>query len=237
MLIENKKTFYLGVLYAISFLGVLTLIFSPIFGDGRNGLVFSDDMFNKLSKGSSYFIPKIIKGNEKNMGKQFSVTILLDKPEDAQKAAEQFKKAGSEVQLDAGTLKLSGDLGKTLAAILKDADSMFNNNSDKLKADYGYDGKEVLNYWWQALSKMDKALKKDGKIEESKEVGAVMKKAVEPAYNFYGIESQQVSDKIGIMSGLLVFYVIYTMWWGFAIYFLFEGIGFTMKKAKVKQEL
>ncbi|MBF0458479.1 MAG: hypothetical protein HQK99_11365 [Nitrospirae bacterium] len=237
MLIENKKTFSIGVLYGISFLAVLAVIFSPIFGDGRNGLVFSDDMFNKLSKGSSYFIPKIIKGNDKNMGKQFSVTISLDKPEDAVRAAAQFKKAGSDVQLDDRTLKISGDLGKTLAVILKDADSMFNNAADKIKADYGYDGKEALQSWWQALSKMDKALKKDGKIEQSKEISAVMKKAVEPAYNFYGIESQQVSDKIGIMSGLLVFYVVYTMWWGFAIYFMFEGFGLSMKKAKVKTEV
>ena len=237
MAIENKKVFYMGAFYFVSFFAVLAIIFSPIFGDGKNGLVFSDDMFNKLSKGSSYFIPKIMKGNEKNMGKQFSVTVKLDKPEDAQKAAGQFKKAGSEVQQDAGTLKVAGDLGKTLDAILKDSDAMFNNNADKLKADYGYDGKEVLTYWWQALVKMDKALKKDGKIQESKEVGAVMKKAVEPAYNFYGIESQKVSDKIGIMTGLLIFYVVYTMWWGFAIYYLFEGIGFSMKKAKVKKEV
>lgn len=237
MLIENKKTFYTGILFAISFFAVLAVIFSPIFGDGRNGLVFSDDMFNKLSKGSSYFIPKIMKSNEKNMGKQFSVTVTLDKPEDAQKAAEQFNKAGSEAQADASTLKLTGDLGKALGAILKDADSMFNNDAGKLKADYGYDGKDVLNYWWLALSKMDKALKKDGKIAESKEVGTVMKKAVEPAYNFFGIESQKVSDKIGIMTGLLIFYVIYTMWWGFAIYYLFEGIGLSMKKAKVKKEV
>jgi len=42
----------------VTFAGVLALIFSPIFGDGRNGLVYADDMFNKLSKGSSYFIPR-----------------------------------------------------------------------------------------------------------------------------------------------------------------------------------
>ncbi|MBF0515760.1 MAG: hypothetical protein HQK97_01410 [Nitrospirae bacterium] len=237
MLVENKKAFSLGALYAISFFAVLVLIFSPVFGDGRNGLVFSDDMFNKLSKGSSYFIPKIIKANDKNMGKQFSVTITLDKPDVVEKAAGQFKKAGIDVQTDALTLKITGDLGKLLAVILKDSDSMFNNDSGNLKAAYGYDGKEVLNYWWQALSKMDKALKKDGKLEQSNEIGSVMKKAVEPAYNFYGIESQKVSDKVGVMSGLLVFYVIYTMWWGYAIYFMFEGLGLSMKKAKVKKEI
>jgi len=58
MLVRNKKMFSIGVVFAISFFTVLALIFSPVF-DGKNGLVFSDDMFNKLSKGSSYFIPKV----------------------------------------------------------------------------------------------------------------------------------------------------------------------------------
>ena len=49
----------------MTFAGVLALIFSPVFGDGKNGLVYADDMFNKLSKGSSYFIPKVMKSNEK----------------------------------------------------------------------------------------------------------------------------------------------------------------------------
>ena len=65
----------------------------------------------------------------------------------------------------------------------------------------------------------------------------VMKKAVETAYNFYGISPERVSDRIGLMTGLLVFYVVYTLWWGFAIFFIFEGIGLTMKKAKVKKEV
>jgi nucleotide-binding universal stress UspA family protein len=27
------------------------------------------------------------------------------------------------------------------------------------------------------------------------------------------------------------------MWWGFAIFYMFDGIGLTMKKAKVKKEV
>ena len=45
MIVRNKKIFGMGVVFAISFLSVLVLIFSPIFGDGKNGLVYSDDMF------------------------------------------------------------------------------------------------------------------------------------------------------------------------------------------------
>jgi capsid portal protein len=99
------------------------------------------------------------------------------------------------------------------------------------------DEKEAMTSWWNVLKTMDKELKKQGKISEAKVVSDVMKKAVEPAYNFYKIESQKVVDKAGIMSGLLIFYVAYTMWWGFAIFYMFDGIGLTMKKAKVKKEV
>jgi hypothetical protein len=46
-----------------------------------------------------------------------------------------------------------------------------------------------------------------------------------------------VVDRAGLMIFLLAFYVFYTMWWGYAIFYLFEGFGLTMKKAKVKKEV
>jgi len=93
-----------------------------------------------------------------------------------------------------------------------------------------------MKNWWTALGKIDKKLKKEKNIEEAKAVAEVTKKAVEPGYNFYKIEGEKVVDHAGMMSGLLVFYVAYTMWWGYAIFYLFDGIGLTMKKAKVKKE-
>ena len=80
------------------------------------------------------------------------------------------------------------------------------------------------------------AFKKEGKIEDANMVSEVTKKAVEAAYNFYGVEPKKVKDEAGLMTFLLVFYVAYTMWWGFAIFFIFEGIGLSMKKAKEKKE-
>jgi hypothetical protein len=38
------------------------------------------------------------------------------------------------------------------------------------------------------------------------------------------------------VAGFLIFYVVYTLWYGFAIFELFEGIGLTMKKS-AKQEV
>jgi hypothetical protein len=124
-----------------------------------------------------------------------------------------------------------------MSKILQDSDDMFKNEGKKVADRYGVDEKEAMTTWWNMLKVMDKSLKKQGKIEEAKIVSDVMKKAVEPAFNFYKINAQKVVDKAGIMTGLLVFYVIYTMWWGFAIFFMFDGIGLTMKKAKVKKEV
>jgi hypothetical protein len=238
----NKKSLGLGIALAISFLVVLLLIFSPIFpkspaGEPQNGLTYADRMFNGLSKGSSYFIPKLKKSNEKFMGKTFAVNIHLEKAEDAEKTAKLFTTVGAQAEVQGAELKLSGDLGKVVEAVLNDADVMYNNDASKVSEIYGYDGMDVMKNWWQALSKMTKAFAKDGKIEESKLLNDANKKGVETAYNFYGITAQKVSENAVLMTGLLVFYVIYTLWWGFAIFFIFDGIGLTMTKSKVKKEV
>ena len=114
MLVRNKKTFSVGVVFAISFLSVLFMIFSPMFGDGKNGLVFSDDIFNKLSKGSSYFIPKVAKSVEKVKGTPLSVSINLDKAEEAENFAKLFTAAGAAVNSNGADMTIKGDLGTIL---------------------------------------------------------------------------------------------------------------------------
>ncbi len=234
----------MGAVFAISFLSVLFMIFSPVFG-GKNGLQFADDSFNRLSKGSSYFIPKVAKSNEKYMGRMFSTSINANKPEDkpgdaekrAKNIAKVFTTAGAKVEVNAAAVKIEGDLGKVLAAALQDSDDMFKNNGEKIRARYGTDDeKKMFRQWHNALAKIMKDFQKEKKIEEAKMVSDVMKKAVEPAYNFYKIDGEKVVDHAGMMSGLLVFYVAYTMWWGYAIFYMFDGLGLSMKKAKVKKE-
>jgi hypothetical protein len=236
MLIKHKKPFNLGLMLAISFLAVLALIFSPIFG-GVNGLDYADDLFNKLSKGSSYFIPKLEKGNEQYIGKTFAVNVKLDKPDQVDNAVKMLIAAGAQVGATGTDLTINGDLGGLLGKVLKDSDAMYKNDGARIASTYGFGEKQVMTNWWNILSKMDKEFKKEKKIEEANFVGEVNKKAVEPSYNFYKIEAQKVSDKAVLMLALLVFYVAYTMWWGYAIYFLFDGLGLSMKKAKVKKEV
>jgi hypothetical protein len=208
-------------------------------------------MFNTLAKGSSYFIPKVQQNNEKFMGKMFSATIEMSKPEDkpgdAEKRAERASKLftinpGATVEVKGAALKIDGDLGLVLKAALDDADVMFKNEGDKIKAKYAEamatdDEKQMFRQWNNVLPKIDKSLKKEGKIEDAKIVSDVTKKAIEASYNFYKVEPVKVKDKMGLMTFLLVFYVVYTLWWGFAIFFIFEGLGLSMKKAKVKKEV
>ncbi len=235
MLIKNSKTFNIGALFAITFIGVLIAIFSPLF-NGQNGLQFADDSFNKLAKGSSYFIPKVAKSVESFAGKSFASVITLDKAEDADNIAKIFTTAGASVEKNGTALKISGDLGAVLQSALKDADNMYHNNGKAVSERYSMDEKKALQSWWMALSKTEKNLKKDKMLAEAKAISDVMKKGVEPGYNFYQIDANKVSEHAGMMSGLLVFYVFYTMWWGYAIFYLFDGFGLTMKKAKVKKE-
>ena len=253
---KHKRHLGVGIVLFISFFVVLFLIFSNIFpkapdGTPQNGLEWADRMFNRLAKGSSYFIPKVAKSNEKFMGKMFTVTMNMDKPEDkpgdAEKRAERASKLftinpGAKVEVKGSELKIEGDLGLVLKAALEDADTMFKNEGDKIKAKYAEamatdDVKQMFRQWNNVLPKIDKAFKKEKMVQEAKIVSDVTKKAIEASYNFYGIQAQKVSEKAGLMTFLLVFYVVYTLWWGFAIFFIFEGIGLSMKKAKVKKEV
>jgi len=253
---QAKKHMSYGIILAISFWVVLFLMFSPIFpktteGQSQNGLQWADELFNQLAKGSSYFIPKVQKNNEKFMGKMFSASFDVSKPEDkpgdAEKRAERASKLftinpGATVEVQGAKLKIEGDLGLVMKAALDDADVMYKNEGDKIKAKYAEamatdDEKQMFRQWNNVLPKIDKSLKKEGKIEEAKIVSDVTKKAIEAGYNFYKVDAKKVKDEVVLMTFLLVFYVAYTMWWGFAIFFIFEGLGLSMKKAKVKKEV
>jgi hypothetical protein len=76
---------------------------------------------------------------------------------------------------------------------------------------------------------MDKDLAKQRKFSETKFIATVQKKAIECAYNYYKIEPQNISDKYGLVIFSLFFYVVYTLWYGFAILILFEGMGLRLE--------
>lgn len=230
MLIANRRSFTLGVVLSLGFVCVLGLIFSPVFGGGRNGLQYADDVFNRLSKNSSYFIPKVARSAEKQAGTAIAVDIKLESAQQAGRAATLLAGAGAVVKQDGSALHVDADLGKLLGRCLSDAEDGYRNADGTLAERYGFGARDVLAGWWKVLRQIGKALAAQKRTAEADTVVEVMRKAVEPAHNYYGVEAGDVAAVAGTMTGLLVFYIAYTIWWGSAIYYLFEGIGLMMRK-------
>ena len=235
MLIKDKGTFIKGALLFVSFLIILVLMFSPLF-QGENSLKAADRLFNSIAKGSTYFIPDLLKQNQAFMGKTFDVNIKLKNEEIAQKSTKLLTAAGAQVAASGSQLKVSGDLGQIMEAALKDSDSMFHNREPEIAKKYGFGGLEVLYAWWNVFKEVDRDLTRQAKFKEAAFLSTVVKKGVEVGFNFFKIDPQSAASKAGILTFLLVFYVVYTLWWGIAILFLFEGLGLQMK-AGAKQEV
>jgi hypothetical protein len=65
-------------------------------------------------------------------------------------------------------------------------------------------------------------------FKEAKVIALAKKRAIETSYNYYGVEPQKITDRIGLVIFSLVFYVIYTLWYGYAIMFMCEGWGLSL---------
>jgi hypothetical protein len=227
-MIAHKKEFFGGFVMLGAFVVVLIVIFMPIFA-GQNGLNYLDNLYNTISKGSAYYIPKVKEETDEYMGKTVAVTMVMAEEERARQTVPLFMKGGALVNVSGAELKVSGDLGQILANCLADANLLYHNDTEQLYAKYGYDSRRVLLNWWVALHHMENDLKAQKKFKEAKVVSVVIKKAVELSYNYYQVEPEKIGDKIGVVLFSLVFYVIYTLWYGFAIMFMFEGWGMRLE--------
>jgi hypothetical protein len=224
-MIANKKEFAGGIAMMVGFLVVLFIFFMPIY-HGHNGLDFLDNLFNSISKGSAYYIPEIKENVAKSeVGKEISLNLSFDTEEQARESALLFTNGDATVIGEGKNLKVTGDFGKILGNCLEDADLLFNNQGEKLQEKYGIEGRKTLFNWWTGLKSMKKDLDKQEQFKEGKTVYTVMTRAVECAYNYYKVVPESMSSKLGIMIFSLVFYVIYTLWYGYAILYIFEGWG------------
>ncbi len=232
-MLAKKKEFYCGVGLMAAFLVILAVMFMPVFGGqkglNQNGLDYMDGLYNSISKGSAYYIPDLKKKAAKLSGNVITASVVMTDEKQAKETASLFMKAGAMVNVTGAEIKVSGDLGSILTNCLEDADQMFHNKGEGVKAKYAMDERLSLYNWWMALKALTKDLNKQKKFAETKFIGDINKRAVECAYNYYGVEPQNIMDKWGIVVFSLVFYVIYTMWYGFSILFMFEGWGLKLE--------
>ncbi len=227
-MIEKKKTFYAGLALMIGFVVVLGTLFSPIW-DGRDSVEYLDALYNSISKGSAYYIPKVREETEPFKGKRVKLILELADGKQAEQAALLLEAGEAQVVSTGARLNVEGDLGGILANCISDADAMYHNDGQRVSAKYRCDERSAMYTWWQVLRAAEKDLKKQNKFREAKAVDLIVKKAVETSYNYYQIEPQKISDRWGIVILSLAFYVVYTVWYGFAIMFLFEGWGLRLQ--------
>jgi hypothetical protein len=221
---SQKQSIFKGVALIGSFLVVLVLLFLPLF-NGQNALEFLDNLYNSISKGSANYLPGV---KEEILGfknREIDVSFSMADEKQASQTAQLFEAGGGRAHAKENGLKVEGDMAGFLLNALDDAEKMYANQGEHLRNKYGYDERRVLYNWWSALKVMDLELSKQKLFKEAKLVAVVQNKAVETAYNYYGIEAQSIRDKYGIVIVSLFFYVIYTLWYGFGVLYLFEGLG------------
>ena len=237
-MIRDRKAFIMGMLMMVSFWGIYIYMMTPSFGNGRNGLEFADDMFNAISKGSTVAIVEgEAKKAEKWLGTTVDVNLKAKTPAGAAEWASQYQTIkGVKVAVNQDIMELKGDLGNIYAAIAQDSLAMYNNRGDTLRDKYGSDPREVTYNWYSSSKELTKALDKQENFKESAAIQGLQRKIIEPSYNYYGVETMHVKDNKGVMTFMLVFYMIYTLWYGFAIYYLCQGFGITMSKQAKKAE-
>jgi hypothetical protein len=231
-MIAHKKEFTGGAIMMAGFWIVFALLLSPLYpGPGKkvNMLDYMDNMYNSISKNSSNYIQATREKADKFKGNVIELSIKTDDKLPADRLTNLMQQAGATVTAGDQEIKISGDLNAIITAVLADADTMFANNGEAIKAKYGYAEKQVLYDWWNALKSMEKSLTKQEKFKESKILYQTRTKTVEPAYNYYGVESQSIGEKAVLVVSSLAGYVIYTMWFGFAILFMFEGWGLKLE--------
>jgi len=214
-----------GIFMLLTFFVLLAVIFSPVFPGKINGLDYMDNLFNTISKGSSYFIPESITKSEKFAGKTIEVKLKFDDEKRVTETAKQLTTNGMQANAAGKELTIKGDVAQILKASLVDADFMFKNDGTPLSEKYGFSERQAMVNWHVLFKKISTDLTKQEKFDLAKPFADTQKRALEPAYNYYGVKAENWKEKIAMVCFALAFYVFYTLWYGFGLMYLFEGIG------------
>lgn len=228
-MIANKKEFGLGVSLMVGFWVLFVIFMSPIF-KGQNLLDYMDSLYNSISKASSYYIPKATDKAKAMEGVSKTMTVKASDDAQAARMTTLLQSTSATVEPNGSELKVTGDVGRILTAMIADADLMFVNKGSDVSQKYsGMDAKQALYDWYNISKAYQKGFEKENDMKAYNVVYTVQTKAIEPAYNYYGIEARKIKENIGTVVLSLAGYVVYTLWFGFAILFMFEGWGLKLE--------
>jgi hypothetical protein len=223
----KMKELGIGLFLMVTFIAVMIIIFMPII-EGDNALNYLDNLYNSISKGSANYIEKVRHQVEEHGSEVVTLNLKMADSAAAVRAEMLFARAGVTTAVEGSDLMVNGDLLSIFEICLEDAEAAYLNDGDGLKATYGDEARAIIHSWWLSLGAMEKDLNRQKLFPAAQLTHTVQAKTIECAYNFYGIEAQAIKDRWGTVLFSLVFYVVYTIWYGYAIMYIFEGLGFEL---------
>lgn len=233
MLIHHKTSFVKGVVLLGTFVIICTFLLFPMlrdeYGNHLTGLQYADSVFNSLSKGSSYFVPAVRENVSTVMGKSVKMDVALNH-EMAESMVKVYASCGARAHINGNRLIIMGDLGAILSAATDVGDRLYFNDTKTIESKYKQPALLVSRCFWYTLNPGIKDLQRQGMIAEAKVVDQVLRRALEPGNNFFSVPVAKVSDHIFLIVVMLMFYIIYTLWYGFGIMEIFQGIGLSLHK-------
>lgn len=233
-LIRDRRKFRLGLAGLAGFAVVLAAWVRPL-ADGRSGLRWADDLFNQLCKDSADYSAQLCLQAPRFAERRFQVVFTAPSPPAAEKMARLAAAAGATAQAQGARVDMEGRLGPFAAALLEDADLLFRNKDRLLEERRGMSARETVYWWWMMAEPIYKHYIATGDVGASNFVSALRTRACEPAYNFAGIEPKPVAQAVAPLALLLSFYLVYTVWYGFSILFVCEGLGIVARKRKKEE--
>ena len=99
----NTTKLGIGIALLVSFIIVLVIFFMPVF-EGKNGLDYLDNLYNSISKGSAYYIPKVQHQVEDHGSKDVTLNLKMADAATAAAVEPIFTKAGITTAVESNTL-------------------------------------------------------------------------------------------------------------------------------------
>lgn len=236
-LVRHPAKFRAGVAGLCAFAVVMLVAFRPV-GGHRTALDWADNLFNRLAKNSANFLDEIEKKARGFRGVGVDLGVRARDVWEPRKAVAVAASRGIEAKaLPDGRVRINGDLGTIAEAAIADARVMFDNGRHALSDSRGIESTEVVYYWWTVFQGLTRRYVQEGEGREAAFTKLVMTKALEPAFNFRGIDAAGIGSAAVPAVALLVGYVIFTLWYGVSIFLIFEGLGISASGIKEKKEV
>ena len=220
-----------GVLLMTSFVVVLVLMFAPVLG-GQNAFTYLDGLYNSISKGSADYRADVQSRLDRHPERSISVDLTLPDRAVAARAALLLGRADAAATTTDSGVHATVDLHRVLSAALVDAGELYENRDEGIRDRTGLDGRTAVFTWWRTLRAMERELTRQKLFADAELVRTANLRVVEPAYNYHGVEAQRIGDRWLVVLASLAFYVLYTVWYGYAVMFFFEGLGLKIGHAE-----